>query len=48
MQLRERLEAHRERMAKRRDSGDVSKGSFTFWYCVISLAIQIIRLWKGK
>jgi hypothetical protein len=48
MQLHECLEAHRERLAKRHDQGDVSKGSFIFWFYVLSLAIQVFKLWRGK
>jgi hypothetical protein len=47
MKLIDRLHAHRERLQKRNDQGDVPKGSFMLWYCLISLTISCLRLWRS-
>lgn len=45
MRLLERLRERRDRLHQ---DPTQSKGSIVFWYCVISLGIQILRLFWRK
>lgn len=46
MRLIDRLHERRERLRSRVDRGE--KGSIWFWFQLLTIAIEILKLWRTK